>query len=361
MPTKEAALIKGFNADSFMLKLNQELELPQPQILDRPFSSLLAMLENIGNVNSEKEFNVFEERLALARENVQEAIAIFEEGEKQAPEELEEKIDIGKLKKQIIDIIIAGEYNDEQIEIIEQKASSLVGPELEELADLRAALFNNWGIALSKLARIKNDLGLFEEAMEKYEKAITIKPDDHEAFNNWGNALYELAKIKNDPGLFEEAIEKYEKAITIKPDYHEAFYNWGNVLSNLAEINNDSGLFEEAIENYEKTIKLKPDYHEAFYNWGSALSSLYHKSKDPSLLEQMLEKAKAAYELGGGGYNLACAYALKKDKENAFKYLEESLEKKQISLQHVKEDNDWDAYREDPDFIALLEKFEVEA
>jgi hypothetical protein len=56
----------------------------------------------------------------------------------------------------------------------------------------------------------------------------------------------------------------------------------------------------------------------------------------------------------GEVYNLACAYALEKNKEKALQYLKESLEKKQISNNHVIEDLDWQYYLEDTDFIALV-------
>ena len=37
---------------------------------------------------------------------------------------------------------------------------------------------------------------LFAAAYEKYEQALQIKPDKHEALNNWGNALNEQAKTR---------------------------------------------------------------------------------------------------------------------------------------------------------------------
>ena len=60
-----------------------------------------------------------------------------------------------------------------------------------------------------------------EEAIEAYNKALSIKPDYADAYNNMGNALKEQGKL-------EEAIEAYNKAISIKPDYAEAHYNMGN-------------------------------------------------------------------------------------------------------------------------------------
>ena len=60
-----------------------------------------------------------------------------------------------------------------------------------------------------------------------------------------GNAL-------KDQGKLDEAIEFYNKAISIKPDFAEAYYNMGNALK-------AQGKLEEAIEAFNKAISLKPD------------------------------------------------------------------------------------------------------
>lgn len=47
---------------------------------------------------------------------------------------------------------------------------------------------------------------LYEEAIEKYQKAIEYKLDNHEAYNNWGNALMKLAETKS--GIEAEKVYK---------------------------------------------------------------------------------------------------------------------------------------------------------
>ena len=48
-------------------------------------------------------------------------------------------------------------------------------------------------------------------------------------------------------GKLEEAIEAYNKALSIKPDYADAYYNMGIALQR-------QGKLEEAIEAYNKAI-----------------------------------------------------------------------------------------------------------
>ena len=61
--------------------------------------------------------------------------------------------------------------------------------------------------------------GDFVAAIASYDRAIEIKPDDHEAWSNRGNALRILGKN-------EEAITSCDKALEIKPDYDSAWFNW---------------------------------------------------------------------------------------------------------------------------------------
>ncbi|MCP4268886.1 MAG: hypothetical protein GY777_25490 [Candidatus Brocadiaceae bacterium] len=152
--------------------------------------------------------------------------------------------------------------------------------------------------------------------MEKYDKATALNPKDNSAFSNWGNAISGLAKLKNDETLYRQSFEKYGKAAALNPKSDVAFNNWGNSFLDLAKFKNDEALYQQSIEMFNKAV-----------------------------------------ELGGSSYNLACAYALTKDAKNALKYLENSLIQKEITVEFVKEDEDWAAYKNDVEFTDLLKKY----
>ena len=103
----------------------------------------------------------------------------------------------------------------------------------------------NMGVAL------KNH-GNFDEALEAFNKSISLKPDFAEAYCNKGGTLYDLGK-------YEEAIDAYKRSISLKPDYAEAYFNMGLALHYQEK-------FQEAIEAFNKTLSLKPDYAEAHHN-----------------------------------------------------------------------------------------------
>ena len=67
-----------------------------------------------------------------------------------------------------------------------------------------------------------------------------------------------------EQGKLDEAIEAFDKALSLKPDYSDAYYNMGNALHN-------QGKLDEAIEAYNKALFLKPNYAEAHQNLSFSL------------------------------------------------------------------------------------------
>ena len=89
--------------------------------------------------------------------------------------------------------------------------------------------------------------GKYDEAIESFDEAIRLDPNDAKAWNSKGNAL-------NSQGKYDEAIESFEEAIRLDPNDAVAWYNKGNAL-------NSQGKYDEAIRAYDKVKKL--DYSPA--------------------------------------------------------------------------------------------------
>ena len=229
--------------------------------------------------------------------------------------------------------------------------------------------YYNWGIALVKLAKTKSGNKaekLYKEAFEKYKLATTYKKDNHEAYNNWGVALRELAQTKSGneaEKLYTEASEKYKLATTYKKDLHQAYNNWGVALRELAETksgNEAEKLYTEASEKYKLATTYKKDKHEAYYNWGITLSDLAKTksgSEAETLYNEAVEKFKLAIKHGGDAYYLACLCAIRNQKAEALKYLEQTLARNEITVDFVEQDEDWKNLRNDPDFQDLLSRY----
>jgi len=58
---------------------------------------------------------------------------------------------------------------------------------------------------------------------------------------------------------FDEAITHFDKALSLKPDYHQAWTNKGATLHEIKH-------FDEAIAHYDKALSLKSDFHAGWSN-----------------------------------------------------------------------------------------------
>lgn len=124
-----------------------------------------------------------------------------------------------------------------------------IDPQYFVAQDNLARTLNNLGVALQKQKKI-------DHAIEKWEKALKLKPDLSSAHYNIGLAL--ITK-----GKYDQAIKHLNKALQAKPNWHEPYNDLGLAYEGLGE-------YDLAIKNYNEALRLKPDYLNAHYNLGCA-------------------------------------------------------------------------------------------
>ena len=120
-----------------------------------------------------------------------------------------------------------------------------------ELNPQDAEAYHNRGIA-------KADSGDYQGAFADFDKAIELNPKDADAYQNRGVA-------KADSGDHQGALADYNKAIELNPQYVKAYYNRGIAKG-------ASGDYQGAITDYNKAIELNPQDAEAYNNRGNAKS-----------------------------------------------------------------------------------------
>ncbi len=113
------------------------------------------------------------------------------------------------------------------------------------------------------------NLGLFDEAVAEYRKALQWMPEDPDMLNELGYALVYTGKS-------DEAISLYNKALHIAPDDIDIRLNLGLTLIN-------SGRFQEAAKEYEKILLLEP--HNAAAHNGIGVV-LFRQGKLDEAIEQ---------------------------------------------------------------------------
>jgi tetratricopeptide (TPR) repeat protein len=136
---------------------------------------------------------------------------------------------------------------------------------------------------------------LFDQAIEAYERAITIRPHYAEAHVGLGDAKaakgeneaaiahyqkalaldplnarvqFALGKIYySEKGLYYEAVSAYKKAIDLDQSFLEA-------RMGLGEIYEEKGLYKDAVAEYKKVIEIEPKHTAAHYNLAMAYEKL---------------------------------------------------------------------------------------
>lgn len=93
----------------------------------------------------------------------------------------------------------------------------------------------------------------YERARAQAESEVKKNPKDAHALTRWGGALLELANFS--PGeqaghLVEDAVDKFQRALTIDPRKHEALWCLGNAYTSQGflcpEKQSAAKLFQEA-------------------------------------------------------------------------------------------------------------------
>ena len=107
--------------------------------------------------------------------------------------------------------------------------------------------------ALHLLGLIETDYDL-KLASKYFIKSLKINPKNYIALSNYGNLLKKM-------GNFQEAIDKYETAIEICPNDSESFYN-------LALLYQNQKKYQLSEKYYLQAIKLNPNFISAINNLG---------------------------------------------------------------------------------------------
>ncbi|WP_300797730.1 tetratricopeptide repeat protein [uncultured Alistipes sp.] len=99
--------------------------------------------------------------------------------------------------------------------------------------------------------------GNYEEAIKRYESALTLVPGQFEATYDLGNALYKAEMYDRAEQTMMQAA-----ADTLRSDAEraEAWYNLGNARFKQQK-------YQEALESYRQSLRLNPDDMEAKYNY----------------------------------------------------------------------------------------------
>ena len=108
--------------------------------------------------------------------------------------------------------------------------------------------------------------------------------------------------------------------------------------------------YAEAAQVYGELAKSNPYDGDAWGNWGYCLHAI---KKYDDAIPAYLKAIELGQNVPSNTYNLACAQALKGNKDESLKWLEKALSARFAEQQPLATDTDLDSLRSDPRFAAL--------
>jgi tetratricopeptide (TPR) repeat protein len=178
-----------------------------------------------------------------------------------------------------------------------------------------AIIWNKLGIAYHQTLQL-------DTAKKHYEKAIKLNKKYAEALNNLGTVHY--AKKS-----YRRAIGQYKKALEIAPLS-------ASIYSNLGTAHFARKKYKDAAAAYAKALELDPDVFE-------------HRNSYGVMLQERSVEERAKFH-----YYLAKTYANAKMFDRALQYLRKALEEGFKDRDKLKEEPEFAALQENPEFQQLL-------
>ena len=133
------------------------------------------------------------------------------------------------------------------------------------------------------------ELGKLEDAVEAYQKALSIEPDYADAYNNMGNVL-------KDQGKKEDAIEAYQKTLNIKPNYADTRTNLGVLLFETRQYKKAAELFSLVSSTYSQSYLLKCFYEHGEKNFFlKQLDYLIERGENNAIIGSLLSRSESHF------------------------------------------------------------------
>lgn len=135
-------------------------------------------------------------------------------------------------------------------------------------------IWGNLAEAYSEIAKTKtgaDQQAALDKALESYQKAIELLPNDASYHNNYALALARSKK-------FDQMQEELNKAVALDaPNAGRYYYNMGAVLTNANQAT-------AACDAFKKAMDTDPNYADAYYQYGICLTSKATNTADGKIV-----------------------------------------------------------------------------
>ena len=190
--------------------------------------------------------------------------------------------------------------------------------------------------ALFEKGSDSDEEGNFEESIRYYTEAIYFNPNFIEAYINRG-----VARSFND---LDGAFSDYNNIIRLEPGHPEALNNRGLIYQMKGEWENAALDFQKALQGRPKDGNIRSSFMVVLRKLGRNAEA----DEQEKLARELLQKEEE--------YERACFEALCGNFDKALKLLKIALNKGQSTKEWLKRDPRFVSIRNDPRFLALMNK-----
>jgi Flp pilus assembly protein TadD len=226
-------------------------------------------------------------------------------------------------------------------------------------------------------ATMGNDLlirGENEAAIEKFQKALEVKPDDPDSYCNLGFALLKTRR-------FDESIANFKHALTLDPNHAKANQNLRLVYNIIQKINieitelenklssspddisllnqlgrkyQQKGKTETALSYFSRVLKIDDADIDAL----NSIAGIYAQKKEYEKAISIFQKITAlAPEKSEIYYNLACIYSIQNEIDKSISSLKTAIRKGYDNFGRIQSDNDLKNIRKNIHFKNLISTY----
>jgi TolB-like protein/Flp pilus assembly protein TadD len=221
-----------------------------------------------------------------------------------------------------------------QSRVLEDLDLNLVAAEQKYRRAVELAPQNAVGV--SNLAVLLSELGRFDEAVELMQRAIAIDPLR-------ANSHISLASDLVALGRYDEAEAALRKAIELQPQAAISY----NRLAMIQILRGKPGV----------AVELAKQETDSF--WRTYALALAHFANGARLEADVALKKLIDENADDGGSQIASVYALRKEPEKMFEWLEHAWRTRDPGVTEMLKEPFLRAYKDDPRFIAFAQKIGV--
>jgi TolB-like protein/tetratricopeptide (TPR) repeat protein len=188
--------------------------------------------------------------------------------------------------------------------------------------------------------------GRTDEARRDYEEAIRLNPASFDAH-------YLFARHCFQGGDFERAVPLYETALKLRPDDYQALCMLEGSLLKLGRMEQHADVARRAMDAIDRQLAIDPRDGRALQLGTTNAARLGLREKARELAGRALKVRPDAFSTY---YNVACAYAILGDIDDALEMLDHAVQHGRGNLEWIEHDPDLDNVRPDSRFDAILDR-----